>query len=178
MSSSASDDKALGDRKVKRKNLKKYVSKVFKESSVTAVSSILSTVDIRRKVFRMIVLILCLTGFLYQCVKFLEYAFQYPTDLEISIDKPTSLEVPAYTFCNDNGIVRSKYCAKYPDHCTLSDELVCKKYPKYCAANNSALMPRNEYYMPDIDITLEEITELGHNLSDFLPAASAGFDDD
>ncbi|XP_035221237.1 acid-sensing ion channel 1C-like isoform X2 [Stegodyphus dumicola] len=166
---SVSEDVALK----KRSCLKKYISKVFKESSVTVVSSILCTVDNRRKAFRTIVLLICLTGFLYQCITFLGYAFQYPTNLDIDIQKPEFLEVPAYTFCNDNGIVKSKYCAKYPDHCILADESICRRYPRHCTVNKT-LVPKKEYYFVDLNITLDDVKELGQNLTEFL-VRSNGF---
>ncbi|KFM73950.1 hypothetical protein X975_01233, partial [Stegodyphus mimosarum] len=100
MPSSSNEDKVVETANVKRISLKKYIIKVFMDSTVSVVSSILCTADIRRKIFRTLVLLFCLTGFLYQCATFLQYAFQYPTDLEIAIDKPTAIEAPAYTFCN------------------------------------------------------------------------------
>ncbi|GIY94851.1 uncharacterized protein CEXT_116881 [Caerostris extrusa] len=62
--------------------------KLFKESSVSAVSSIVSTGNVRRKVFRVVVFLLFTAGFLYQCIKFLLYVLQYPTVVNIELDRP------------------------------------------------------------------------------------------
>ncbi|KFM70170.1 hypothetical protein X975_05035, partial [Stegodyphus mimosarum] len=138
------DDKSktLEEVNMKHKAFVKYASRVFTDSSITAVSNIFNTVDIRRRIFRAVVLLICLTGFLYQCVSFFKYALQYPTDVNIAIEKLEHLEIPAYTFCNNNGIMRSKYCAKYPHHCTPPEEIICIKYKEYCSENNTMLKPR------------------------------------
>ncbi|XP_035221243.1 uncharacterized protein LOC118194156 isoform X2 [Stegodyphus dumicola] len=127
MPSSSNEDKGIETANVKKISLKKYVIKVFMDST-------------------------------------------YPTDLEIAIDKPTSIEVPAYTFCNDNPIMRTKFCAKYPDHCTLADKTICKRYPHYCRAveTEEIWIPKKEYYLWDHNMTLEEFVELGQNLTDFF----------
>ncbi|KAG8175124.1 hypothetical protein JTE90_010531 [Oedothorax gibbosus] len=86
----------------KRTSIKNYVSRVWKESSVSAVSAIVSTGSVPRKVFRVLVFFLFTAGFLYQCIKFLTYVYSYPTIVNIEIAKPDFYLAPAYTFCNYN----------------------------------------------------------------------------
>ncbi|GFY65796.1 uncharacterized protein TNIN_117681 [Trichonephila inaurata madagascariensis] len=92
----------------KNKSVKGYASKVFKESSVSAVSAIVSTHNRPRKFFRILVFVLFTTGFLYQCVKFFTYILTYPTVVNIEIDRPTEYLAPAYTFCNYNRYLKNK----------------------------------------------------------------------
>ncbi|GFY67086.1 uncharacterized protein TNIN_429901 [Trichonephila inaurata madagascariensis] len=76
---------------------------MLKESSLTAVTNIVSTEDYSRKIFKTIVLITCLTGFLYQAITFFTYYFEYPTIVDIDIEKPMMTEMPGFTFCDNNG---------------------------------------------------------------------------
>ncbi|GIY70471.1 uncharacterized protein CEXT_263361 [Caerostris extrusa] len=137
----------------KKKSVKGYASKLFKESSVSAVSSIVSTASVRRKVFRALVFLLFTAGFLYQCIKFLYYVLQYPTVVNIEINTPVRFLSPAYTFCNTNGVKRSKFCSKYPDYCKTPDKAFLRQQSTIPV--EGAL---------DI-LGLEESLELSHNLS-------------
>ncbi|GIY46669.1 uncharacterized protein CEXT_541891 [Caerostris extrusa] len=76
---------------------------MLQESSLTAVSNIVSTKDNSRKVFKVVVLLVCLTGFFYQAATFFTYYFKYPTIVDIQLENPDVIEMPAITFCNSNG---------------------------------------------------------------------------
>ncbi|GBN20885.1 hypothetical protein AVEN_242140-1, partial [Araneus ventricosus] len=121
----------------RKQSVKDYASKVFKESSVSAVSAIVSTGNIWRKIFRVLVFLLFTAGFLYQCIKFLCYVLQYPTIVNIRMERPKYYLGPAYTFCNFNPIKRSKFCSKYPEGCFEPDEEFCEAHPKLCVENNT-----------------------------------------
>lgn len=85
------------------KSLKSYATDTFRESSIGMVATIASTYNKNRKIFKSFVLAFCLIGFLYQCITFLKVVFQYPTSVSVDIQRPQTFEVPAYTFCNNNG---------------------------------------------------------------------------
>ncbi|GBN04940.1 hypothetical protein AVEN_3588-1 [Araneus ventricosus] len=76
---------------------------MLKESSLTAVTNIMATEDNSRKVFKVFVLLFCLTGFLYQATTFFTYYFEYPAIVDTNIEKPQHTEMPGVTFCNANG---------------------------------------------------------------------------
>ena len=85
-----------------KRSLKSYASKVFQESSVGVVAGVAQTSSTRRKFFKILVLILCLSGFLYQAGTYLSVVLQYPTAVDIDVLRPDTYNIPAYTFCNSN----------------------------------------------------------------------------
>ncbi|KAF8795229.1 hypothetical protein HNY73_003102 [Argiope bruennichi] len=126
------------EKQCKRKqSVKDYASKVLRESSVSAVSAIVSTGNIKKKIFRVFVFLIFTAGFLYQCIKFLYYVLQYPTIVNIEMERPDRYLAPAFTFCNFNPVKRSKFCSKHPDRCFEPDEEFCEAYPKLCVENNT-----------------------------------------
>ncbi|KAG8175125.1 hypothetical protein JTE90_010532 [Oedothorax gibbosus] len=150
----------------KRGSVKNYVSRVWKESSVSAVSAIVSTGSVPRKVFRVLVFVLFTAGFLYQCIKFLTYVYSYPTIVNIEIKKPDFYLAPAYTFCNYNIIKRSKFCHKYPEKCIIPDEKFCQKYSSYCG-ENGAKVPKEEYFLSE-NYPTEGTFDFGHDVDSIL----------
>lgn len=89
-------------RNVRYKRLKSYADSVFRESSIGMVSTIASTHNKNRKIFKSLILTMCLIGFLYQCITFLKVVFQYPTSVHLDIRRPKKFDVPAFSFCNSN----------------------------------------------------------------------------
>ncbi|GIX67883.1 uncharacterized protein CDAR_499521 [Caerostris darwini] len=158
-------DNSEEPRRDRKKSIRGYASKLFKESSVSAVSSIVSTGNVRRKVFRVVVFLLFTAGFLYQCIKFLLYVLQYPTVVNIELDRPDKYLSPAYTICNANGIKRSKFCSKYPDDCISPDEEFCDMYPFSCSGNDTKI-PRDD--ARTALKSFEEFLELGHDINDLV----------
>ncbi|KAF8795226.1 hypothetical protein HNY73_003099 [Argiope bruennichi] len=118
-------------------SVKDYTSKVFKETSVSAISAIVSTDNVWRKIFRVLVFLLFTAGFLYQCIIFLRYLLQFPTNINLEMMTPDRYLSPAYTFCNFNPIKRREFCSKYPNSCVESDEAFCNSFPKLCTENNT-----------------------------------------
>ena len=88
-------------------NNESYASKVFQESSVGMGSSLSQTASLQRKAFKILALVLCSFGFLYQSGTFLAVVFQYPTTVDVDIVRPDELQVPGYTFCDNSGWVWS-----------------------------------------------------------------------
>ncbi|GFY75459.1 uncharacterized protein TNIN_49311 [Trichonephila inaurata madagascariensis] len=148
----------------KETSVKGYASKVFKESSVSAVSAIVSTGNTPRKVFRILVFVLFTVGFLYQCVKFLTYILTYPTVVNIEIDRPAEYLAPAYTFCNYNRIKRSKFCSKYPNSCSNPNKELCNTYPDYCR-DNTTKVPKEDSIE---NLSMEDAMDLGHDSKNLL----------
>lgn len=155
------------ERSEKRNSTKTYASKVFQESSVGLVSSLAHTSSTPRRIFKVIALILCLTGFLYQSGKFLSVVFQYPTTVGINILRPDVLDVPAFTFCNNNGINRRLFCEKFPNQCEKPSTEFCQKYEGYCGENET-LVPKKESYERNDSMTLEDMINLNPDVQDFV----------
>ncbi|GFR03278.1 uncharacterized protein TNCT_108831 [Trichonephila clavata] len=149
----------------KDKSVKGYASKVIKESSVSAVSAIVSTGNTPRKVFRILVFVLFTAGFLYQCIKFLTYILTYPTVVNIEIDRPPEYLAPAYTFCNYNRIKRSKFCSKYPNSCRYPNKELCNTYPPDYCWDNTTKVPKEDFIE---SFTMEDAMELGHDFKNLL----------
>ena len=95
------DEKSNKDNTQKR-SVRSYATKVFQESTVGMVSSIVTTHSKYRRIFKTLLFLLCISGFLYQCARFLNHVFEYPTTVDIKIEKPDTYEMPAYTFCTNN----------------------------------------------------------------------------
>ncbi|KAF8781575.1 Structural maintenance of chromosomes protein like [Argiope bruennichi] len=55
-----------------------------------------------RKVVKIIVFVGCTCGFLYQTSEFLELYWAYPTMVDIKVENPDSVVLPAISFCNAN----------------------------------------------------------------------------
>lgn len=144
-----------------------YASKVFQESSVGMVSSLSQTNSLRRKAFKLLALFLCLFGFLYQSGSFLSVVFQYPTTVDVNILRPTELQVPGFTFCDNSGINRRLFCEKFPDNCEEPTEKFCHKFEYYCGENKT-LVPKKEFYKLNIEMTLEEMVQLNVKPEDFV----------
>ncbi|CAL1274328.1 unnamed protein product [Larinioides sclopetarius] len=141
---------------------------MLKESSLTAVTNIMSTEDNSRKVFKVSILLICLTGFLYQATTFFTYYFEYPAIVDINIEKPQHTEMPGVTFCNANGINKKRFCFTYPDECHLASKFLCSKYPSYCEANKT-LVPKNSSFSKIDEMTLEEFLKVGNTVDLSFP---------
>lgn len=85
-----------------KRSVKSYATKVFQESTIGMVSSIVSTHSKYRRIFKTLLFLICISGFLYQCVTFLNHVFTYPTTVDVDIEKLETYDIPAYTFCTNN----------------------------------------------------------------------------
>lgn len=86
----------------RKRSVKSYAAKVFQESTIGMVSSIVTTHSQYRRVFKTFLFLLCISGFLYQLVTFLNHVFTYPTTVDVEIETPDTYDIPAYTFCTNN----------------------------------------------------------------------------
>ncbi|XP_055932773.1 uncharacterized protein LOC129962802 [Argiope bruennichi] len=144
---------------------------MLKETSLTAVTNIMSTDDRSRKIFKIFVLFICLMGFLYQTATFFTYYFEYPAIVDIDIEKPLFTEMPGLTFCNANGINKKRFCSVYPNECYLATKSLCSKYPSYCEANKT-LVPKNSSFGKIDEMTLEEFLNVGNIVELAFPQLS------
>lgn len=83
-------------------SVKLYATRVLQESTVGMVSSIFTTHSKYRKVFKLFLSSLCIAGFIYHCVAFLNHVFGYPEVVAISLDRSETYNWPAYTYCSNN----------------------------------------------------------------------------
>lgn len=56
-----------------------------------------------RKVLKIAVVAICVSGFLLQTFEFLELYWTYPTVVDIQVTVPSEIELPAISFCSTNG---------------------------------------------------------------------------
>ncbi|XP_055932772.1 uncharacterized protein LOC129962801 [Argiope bruennichi] len=148
---------------LERQWTRKQSIQMLRKTSLTAVSSIASTKGTSEKVFKVLVLLFCLVGFLFQSVTFFSYYYEYPTSVDTYIEKPHYTEMPGITFCNTNGINKTKFCSVYPEECHLASKSLCSKYPSYCKANKT-LVPKNSSFSKIDEMTLEEFLEVGNKV--------------
>lgn len=87
------------------KSVKRYTSTIFPESSLGILSSVAQITSTKRKIFKIFLIIGCLSGFLYQSGIYLSVFFQYPTAVDIDVTTPNTYIIPAYTFCDNNRYV-------------------------------------------------------------------------
>ncbi|GBN20890.1 hypothetical protein AVEN_242143-1 [Araneus ventricosus] len=145
-----------------------HASKVFEESSVCAVSAVLSTDNKPRKIFRSLVFLLFTVAFLYQCIAFLCYALQYPTVVDTEILRDKTFVSPAYTFCNFNPIKRSKFCEEYPNNCTKPDEEFYDEHPRFCGTPDTLILKEDDFDTEN----LYEFFHLNHDAEDMVDFGS------
>ncbi|XP_015924702.1 degenerin unc-8 [Parasteatoda tepidariorum] len=112
----------ISNERIKKTSVVKYASDIFKESSLSALTGILTTGSIKRKIFKSFIFLIFTIAFIYQVITFLSYVLEFPTVVNIDIVKPEKYIAPAYTLCHSQKMRRSKYCEKYPDHCSPTDD--------------------------------------------------------
>ncbi|XP_076305010.1 epithelial sodium channel subunit alpha-like isoform X2 [Tachypleus tridentatus] len=110
--------------------------------------------------------ILCLTGFLWQGVKFLQLYFNYPTSVQIGIGREDTLEFPAITICHTNRLRKSFVEDRWPE-VFWENSTVGKK--RSLAFDLMQFLPN--YY---INLTLEEQIQAGHQIQNLVPSCSCG----
>ncbi|GBN11072.1 hypothetical protein AVEN_145027-1 [Araneus ventricosus] len=151
-----------------KRSSRNYASMVLAESSLTAVSHIVSTENKYRKAFKIFVLLFCLSGFFYQSSTLLYHIFQYPSIVDIRIENPEVIDMPGITFCNNNGINRKKFCATFPDRCYEANEDFCFEHGSYCERNQTTMIPHEEYFALTDSLTLKDLLDIGENAEDLL----------
>ncbi|GFS80949.1 uncharacterized protein NPIL_62571 [Nephila pilipes] len=64
-----------------------------------------------KKIARILVIVMCLGGFVYQALEFLLLYRTYPTVVDIQMTSPSYLDIPAITICNPIGASVSADCS-------------------------------------------------------------------
>lgn len=154
----------------RRKPLQRYSSEVLSETLVTGVPNIVNTHYWPRKIFKLTVLLLCIIGFLYQTIEFLTLVYSYPSIVDITVYTPEEHLLPAIDICNNNGIVRSKFCQKYPERCEIPENRAefCREnsqYFQYCQNDTEwekFKVPKVEFYEFGKNASFSDMTELTH----------------
>ncbi|XP_054721295.1 uncharacterized protein LOC129231073 [Uloborus diversus] len=150
---------------------KSYAAKVLHKSLVTGVSNIIESSSIICKIFKTTVLLLCMVGFVYQVYYFVKDVLTFPSVVNVRVETLKEFVAPAYTFCNTNGIKRSKYCEKYPEFCEKPENMTdfCLQYSYYCRVNTENFtMPIEDAYYTEVNGTEDVFKELGQDLESFL----------
>ncbi|CAL1262859.1 unnamed protein product [Larinioides sclopetarius] len=110
-------------------NWRKAMKIVLKRSVVTGVPEILQARNLS-KFLRICVFIFCIGGFLYYTVSFLMVYWKYPTVMDVVVDYPEEIEIPAITICDYNGLSAKSFCLRYPEMCSPY-----KNYSAFCNEN-------------------------------------------
>ncbi|GIZ04847.1 uncharacterized protein CEXT_594601 [Caerostris extrusa] len=96
-------------------------------------------------------MVICCAGFLYQSASFLAVYLKYPTVVDIQVNMPVKIPLPAVTFCNINLISVSKFCgAEFDNKCHVIDT---KKYSKRYPAGKDLLKTIFKSRMPYSNVT-------------------------
>ncbi|GFQ84415.1 uncharacterized protein TNCT_723591 [Trichonephila clavata] len=69
---------------------------------------------------KLVVVVGCIGGFLYQTISFLQYYWTYAVVVDIQTIAPEEFSIPAITFCNDNGI-NPRYFCNGPIKCIMAN---------------------------------------------------------
>ncbi|GFS55058.1 uncharacterized protein TNIN_147631 [Trichonephila inaurata madagascariensis] len=69
---------------------------------------------------KLLIVIGCIGGFLYQTISFLQYYWTYAVVVDFQTTAPEEFSIPAITFCNDNGIKPPSFC-NGPVKCILAN---------------------------------------------------------
>ncbi|GFU39198.1 uncharacterized protein NPIL_528031 [Nephila pilipes] len=113
---------------------------------------------------RGLILILCISCFLYQSTKFCLLYLTYPTTLSLAVISPEVVIEPAFTLCSSDLVNRTYFCNEYPNLCMKPRNLTqfYEKYPFNCQGDISNLMiPK---YDGNDHFKKEELEALRHML--------------
>ncbi|GIY26837.1 uncharacterized protein CEXT_78181 [Caerostris extrusa] len=113
-----------------------YCKQLCQQSLITGFPTIASTKGLARRALKMLVFVVCTGGFLYQTSEFLRIYWAYPTMVDIRIESPDAVPLPALSFCNANRVRRTAVCLANPDDCAwfTNKSEFCITYPKSCVA--------------------------------------------
>ncbi|XP_035205130.1 uncharacterized protein LOC118180098 [Stegodyphus dumicola] len=146
---------------------------LLKRSVITGIPELLATRNNLRRFLRFCVFLICICGFFYTTSIFLRVYWKYPTVMNVNVEYPETVEIPAFTFCSYNGIQASNFCARFPDLCSPQKNYTefCKMYFYFCDRNyiydnNMTLPAVSTYELPDLDRI--EYKELGNKVEDLL----------
>nr|XP_015917720.1 uncharacterized protein LOC107447350 [Parasteatoda tepidariorum] len=118
-----------------------YATDILQNSMVTGLPQIIVAANPTKKFIRALVLIACLTGFIYQSLDFMDLYWQYKTIADVNVETTKETEEPSFTICNKNGLYRSRICndSRFMPHCSIyNDSNSCEcKDGRWC--NNAIL---------------------------------------
>ncbi|GFS29329.1 uncharacterized protein NPIL_586221 [Nephila pilipes] len=119
---------------IRRPRFRSYCKALCKQSLITGFPVIATTNGLLRKTVKVLAFILCTCGFIYQASSFLQLYRAYPTLVDIKVENPDIVPLPAVTICNKNRIRRKAYCTARPDECFWFSNYTkfCWSNPKYC----------------------------------------------
>ncbi|GFR22030.1 uncharacterized protein TNCT_360811 [Trichonephila clavata] len=87
---------------IRKPRFSSYCKSLCKESLITGFPVIASTSGLIRKTIKILVFVVSLCGFLYQTSEFLKLYRAYPTMVDIKVENPDVVPLPAITVCNKN----------------------------------------------------------------------------
>ncbi|KAF8781477.1 hypothetical protein HNY73_011868 [Argiope bruennichi] len=135
-------------------NWRKGMKIVVKRSVVTGVPEILEAHRLS-KVLRVSVFLFCISGFLFYTISFLMVYWEYPTVMDVVVDYPEKIEIPAVTICDYNG-----HADPFTSKCNASTYGLLKnialQYKFVTLAQIPAVIP---YALPNM--TRTEFREMG-----------------
>ncbi|KAF8787022.1 hypothetical protein HNY73_008660 [Argiope bruennichi] len=88
-----------------------------------------------KEILKVVIIILCVVGFVWQTFQFLFMYWMYPTVVDIQVSIKPEIDMPGITVCNGNGYKPGRICEIGP-YCTLRSMLmfipVCDLSPIFC----------------------------------------------
>ncbi|GFS65627.1 hypothetical protein TNIN_94631 [Trichonephila inaurata madagascariensis] len=84
----------------------------MKRSVMTGIPELLEARFLSRFI-RICVFICCLVGFLYYTISFLFKYWTYPTVMDVVVEYPEIVEIPAVTVCTYNGFPKSFHLPRF-----------------------------------------------------------------
>ncbi|KAG8173277.1 hypothetical protein JTE90_020087 [Oedothorax gibbosus] len=93
-----------------------------------------------KRFLKVVVVCLCVVGFLYHTHGFLMLYLDFPTMVNIEMSVPPEIDMPAISVCNSNGVQPSALC-RLGTYCfnervlRMSPDAVCGSFLNYCVNN-------------------------------------------
>ncbi|GFS31794.1 uncharacterized protein TNIN_266431 [Trichonephila inaurata madagascariensis] len=91
------------------------------------------------QILRLLVIIICVGGFIYQAMEFMYLYWTYPTVVDIQQSSPSYLQAPAFTICNPIGYNFTELCYGFEISPCLPESFrryasaqICEKFPLNC----------------------------------------------
>ncbi|KAG8176679.1 hypothetical protein JTE90_023683 [Oedothorax gibbosus] len=136
--------------KTRKNTFRKYCIRLCKESLITGFPALASDrIGPWRRLMKALVLVVCVCGFLYQTSEFLGLYLEYSTTLNMLVEHPDSVSVPAIGVCNNNRIRRTAVCTLNPNECVWNQSDFCNRYTRYCIKNEEPMKAVTDYKLKD-----------------------------
>ncbi|XP_054706563.1 acid-sensing ion channel 4-A-like [Uloborus diversus] len=113
--------------------------------------------------------IFMVTGFIVQSILFFEMYSKHPSMLQLDVDQPQEVDLPAFTVCNLNEVRASEFCRYYPQKCGNSKTVpdFCTRYVEYCKLQNGPKMVPI-IFLEEFNLTRYEQQTFGHQWEDLV----------